>query len=204
MDMILQPMRGFYSAKSEAPITYLPPLQVHGIKLEADLNREGASLFKNPGILNFRTAKRASGGRRLYTVPFTYFNKTYTVKVMVSSKKIELFLNSSHAPLDLAGWLAFTSWLRAAFPSIPYEQWKLINIGFNRDYFGIDLKGLRDVTIQVFDGFVLRIYEKSQGRVRQEAHVAGNWSLDDVVRILRQEIPEILRTPRNGGDVGYA
>jgi len=79
-----------------------------------------------------------------------------------------------------------------------------VNVGFNRDYFGIDLKGLRDVSITAFDGFVLRIYEKAQGWVRQEVHVAGNWTLDDVVRVLRAELPEILKIPKEGGDMGYA
>ena len=209
MNMILQPYRGFYAAKSEAPVAHLPPLQVHGVKLEVDLdsryidlNRGGASLFINPWIL--KGPRRASGGRRLYTATFTYLNKTYTIKVLVSGRRLELFLNSSHAPLDLPGWLAFTSWLRAAFPGVPYERWRLVNVGFNRDYFGIDLKGLRDVSITAFDGFVLRIYEKAQGWVRQEVHVAGNWTLDDVVRVLRAELPEILKIPKEGGDMGYA
>jgi hypothetical protein len=66
-------------------------------------------------------------------------------------------------------------------------SWDAISVvccEFNNDYLGLQLDGLKAVTLRSFDGSFRRMYNRSRGQLRDEVKIVGLRKLNDVLALM--------------------
>lgn len=205
--------RGFYQVKPTTKIiTKLenPDTKLHGIKLEfniAENNKikiHGISAQSN--ILSFLDANRFELVKNKFGTSLRRWSKGIFfmdrwVTITVHEKGlVEVFCRCGDNPLSFQDFVRFGDFLSGFFQSVMLFKSNEVlvrQVALNRDFWELNLDGVRSVTLHRFRNDWARVYQRHDGCVRFEHHLCLDITLDDAFNSL-----SLLTSPSgNGGGV---
>ncbi len=169
-----------------------PTPEIHGIKLEY---RGDCHIFKTGSFLstNFAgyTLHRHRKNHALVIYAYPYLENEYRdITITIHDNLLEVWVKVTDKPLTPNGLLELSAWLQGKF-NIDPSKFKLVQYGLNYDFPGLQLDGVKSLTLKQFSNALIRVYQHGQG-VRYEIHKSDKGdkaiSLEQAISILKHGI----------------
>jgi len=179
-------LRGWYQFRADLDRlreTEEPPAGVHGIKIEV---RIPDCPFVPGGWISGTTCKSSNHKPPRLVYGLT-FGKAW---VTVTQHESGLFEIWTKASFSLDEFLMYLTWLEGVFLGAGYPFWQYVpllkQIGLQRDYGQVQLKGIQNVQVQYARDLFIGTYKKKAHQTRIEAHCWEEMGLLEAVRVLDQ------------------
>ena len=169
-----------------------PTPEIHGIKLEY---RGDCHIFKTGSFLstNFAsyTLHRHRQNHALVIYAYPYIEGEHRdITITIHDNLLEVWVKVTDKPLTPNGLMELSAWLQGKFNLDP-SQFKMIQYGLNYDFPGLQMDGVKSLTLKQFSNALIRVYQHGKG-VRYEIHQANKSdkaiSLDQAISILKNGI----------------
>ena len=181
---IIKSHRGYYRSintifKIDNQNIFYEDLLLHGIKIE----------YRGPLCNQIYTTPYLMGHN--YTMHRHRKNHSITLNeewegrtVCLTSHKnlIEIWLKSSHKPLNHDDFVHFNHYIKGKFPQIHESKWIIKQLDIGLDTPLIHLKGISEITLKIFNNMWLSIYQKFD-KVRIEARTTQEIGLSDCLDV---------------------
>ena len=169
-----------------------PTPEIHGIKLEY---RGDCHIFKTGSFLstNFAayTLHRHRKNHALVINAYPYIEGEHRdITITIHDNLLEIWVKVTDKPLTPAGLMELSAWLQGKFNLDP-SQFKLVQYGLNYDFPGLQMDGVKSLTLKQFSNALIRVYQHGKG-VRYEIHQANKSdkaiTLEQAIAILKHGI----------------
>ena len=150
-----------------------PTPEIHGIKLEY---RGDCHIFKTGSFLSTNFAgytlhrHRKNHALVIYTYPYIE-GEHRDITITIHDNLLEVWVKVTDKPLSPNGLMELSAWLQGKFNLDP-SQFKLVQYGLNYDFPGLQMDGVKALTLKQFSNALIRIYQHGKG-VRYEIHQAN-------------------------------
>lgn len=165
-------------------------LLLHGIKLEyrGELCNY---IYTTPYLLGHNYTMHRHKKNHSITLNEDWEGRS--VSLTTHKNLIEIWLKSSHKPLNYDEFTNFNHYLKGKFPQILDSQWVIKQIDIGIDTPLIHLKGVSEITLKIFKNLWLSIYQKFD-KVRIEARTTQEICFADCLDVYAKFLKSLTTT----------